>query len=137
MDSSSNAQNRRSRRSQVMLSASIEQVGSPRPVTLRNLSAEGALIQSDDLPQVGSQVMFRRAELTVRGRVVWVEGRFAGIAFDQKLEPEQVLRHVPASRPKVQSKPWRPGFSYRDITPAERRLIESWMYSPTAVRPGE
>lgn len=131
MDSSSNCQNRRSRRSQVMLAASIEQVGSPRPVTLRNLSSDGALIQSEDLPQVGSQVIFRRAELTVRGRVVWVEGRFAGVAFDEKLEPEQVLRHVPSPRPKVQAKAWRPGFA-RDITVAERRSIESWMYSPTA-----
>lgn len=132
MDSSSHT--RRSRRSQVLLSATIEQVGSPQRVTLRNLSAEGALIQSDDLPQIGSDVMFRRADLAVRGRLVWVEGRFAGIAFDEKLQPEQVLRHIPALRPKMQPKHWRPGFSHQDITPAERRLIESWMYSPTAAR---
>jgi hypothetical protein len=133
---SSNCQNRRSRRSHVMLAASIEQAGSARSVTLRNLSADGALIQSDDLPQTGSQVVFRRAELTVRGRVVWVEGRFAGVAFEEKLEPEQVLRHVPQGRPKVQLKPWRPGLT-NDISAAERRSIESWMYSPSTAEPGE
>lgn len=131
MDSSSPCQNRKSQRSKVLLAATIEEVGSPRPVKLRNLSADGALVESDALPAKGSSVVFRRNELVAQGRVVWVNGQFAGIAFDEKLNPEQVLRHVPEARPKIQQKHWRPGLG-GEMTPEERTLVETWVWSATA-----
>ena len=109
MDQSSNTQNRRSRRSQVLLTAELEHAGACLSVKLRNLSSEGALIESDRLPIEGTPVEFRRNELSASGRVVWVNGRHAGVAFDTKLNPEPVLRHIPEPRPRVQPRPFRPG----------------------------
>ena len=44
MDQSSNTQNRKVRRSNVLMAASLELSGTSLPVKLRNLSAEGALV---------------------------------------------------------------------------------------------
>jgi hypothetical protein len=132
-----NCQNRRSRRSQVLLVAKLEHGGTSQAVKLRNLSAEGALVESEKLPIEGTSVHFVRNELNAQGRVVWVNGRYAGIAFDSKLEPSEVLRHVPVPRPKLQPRYWRPGFTAREMTSEQQRLAESWVWSPSASRPGE
>ena len=137
MDQSSNTQNRRSRRSQVLLTAELEHAGACLSVKLRNLSSEGALIESDRLPIEGTPVEFRRNELSASGRVVWVNGRHAGVAFDTKLNPEQVLRHIPEPRPRVQPRPYRPGILPRKMTPEQRRLAESWIWSPSSSRPSD
>src|SRR5204862_8279556 len=101
MDQSSNPQNRKARRSNVLMSASLELSGTSLAVKLRNLSAEGALVEADKLPVEGTAILFRKGDLSVPGRVAWVKGRQAGVGFAQKLEPEQLLRHIPAPRPRV------------------------------------
>ena len=137
MDQSSNPQNRRSRRSNVLLTAQIEIAGDMLPVKLRNLSEEGALVEAKLLPAAKSDIVFHRNELRVRGTVAWVGGNHAGIAFNRKLRPEQVLRHVPQPQPKQTTAFRRPGFSVRDFTPEQRKLIERWMWSPGPAKPGE
>ena len=47
MDESSMMQNRRSRRSPVLLAATVDVGGKPVAVKLRNLSEEGALIEGE------------------------------------------------------------------------------------------
>jgi hypothetical protein len=137
MDSSETCQNRRSRRSQVLLTATIEHSGARQSVKLKNLSAEGALVESDKLPIEGTPVQFRRNELSADGRIVWVNGRYAGIAFNETLNPEEVLRHIPAPKPKITPRNYRPGFTPRDMNPDQRRLAESWVWSPSLQRHGE
>lgn len=137
MDSSATCQNRRSRRSQVLLTAELEHAGACLSVKLRNLSSEGALVESAKLPIEGTPVMFRRNELSTSGRIVWVNGKYAGIAFDEDLNPEQVLRHIPPPRQKIHPRPYRPGIMPRNMTPAQRRLAETWIWSPASPRPGE
>jgi len=138
MDSSGTCQNRRSQRAKVLLAATLEVSGAQRPVKLRNLSADGALVEGEALPIEGTNVTFRRNELNAVGRIVWVDSRYAGIAFDEKLQPEQVLRHVPAPRAKVQPRLWRPGLRQNTLTAEQRRLAESWVWAPSSAnRPGE
>ena len=79
MDESSNSQNRRSRRSNLLMSASIEISGLSLPVKLRNLSADGALIEAEKLPVEGAKLLFRKAEISIEGRLAWVEGKRAGV----------------------------------------------------------
>ena len=137
MDQSTQAQNRKSRRSQVLLSATLEHGGGSQAVKLRNLSEEGALVESDKLPIEGTTVHFIRNDLNAAGRVVWVSGKYAGIAFFEKLDPAEVLRHIPAPRPKIQPRYWRPGITTKQLNPEQRRLAESWMWTPSPSRPGE
>jgi hypothetical protein len=109
MDQSSASQNRKNRRSNVLMSASLELSGTSLPVKLRNLSAEGALVQGDKLPVEGASILFRKGDLSMSGTVAWVKGKQAGVSFAQKLDPEQLLRHVPAPRPRVAPTFRRPG----------------------------
>lgn len=121
--------NRRSRRSPVLLAAAVEVASAQVAVKLRNLSEEGALIEGETLPLEGSKTVFERNELSLSGRVVWVQGRYAGIAFDEPLNPEEVLRHVPAPKPKAQLQGdfRRPGLACRPLSSYERRMLERWM----------
>ena len=111
MDESSPSQNRKTRRSNVLMTASLELSGTSLPVKLRNLSAEGALVEGDKLPVEGASILFRKGDLGVAGNVAWVNGRQAGINFVQKLNPEQLLRHVPTPRPRVTPTFRRPGLT--------------------------
>lgn len=137
MDSSTVSQNRRSRRSRVLLAATLETRSGTIPVKLRNLSAQGALVEGQDLPIEGTEVLFRRNELSERGRIVWVDGSHAGVAFSDQLQPEQVLQHVPSPRPRFRPEFRRPSLACRELTPEERRLVESWVWAPDRARPGE
>lgn len=120
-------QNRRSRRSNVLMAATIETAATATQVRLRNLSAEGALIEGESLPIEGCQVLFRKNELSVRGQVAWIQGNRAGICFDTHLDPETVLRHVPQPRPRAKLSFKRPGLGPRELSPAEKRFGETWV----------
>lgn len=130
MDESSITQNRRSRRSNVLLAASIEVSGAALPVKLRNLSSQGALIEGEGLPVEGSEILFRRNELSVKGRIAWVHDKQAGVAFTTALLPEEVLRNIPKPRPRVVPDFRRPGLACRKLKPEEQRLVDSWVWSP-------
>ena len=126
MDESSNTQNRKTRRSNVLMAASLELSGTSLPVKLRNLSAEGALVEGDKLPVEGASILFRKGELSVPGKVAWAKTRHAGISFERKLQPEQVLRHVPTPRARVKPDFRRPGLKSA-AGEEERRYGEQWL----------
>lgn len=129
MDQSNNPQNRKTRRSNVLMSASLELSGTSLPVKLRNLSADGALVEADMLPVEGASIVFRKGELSVQGRVAWAKTRHAGISFARKLEQDQVLRHVPAPRARVKPDFRRPGLKANSLTDEERIFGENWLWS--------
>ena len=130
-------QNRKTRRSPVLLAASVEVAGVVTAVKLRNLSEEGALVEGDRLPLEGSTTFFERNDLRVKSRVAWVHGKLAGLAFARPLQREQVLRNVPSPRPKHQPEFRRPGLACRPLTVEERKLVERWMTESPVRRPGD
>ena len=137
MDESSTTQNRQSRRSNVLLAASIEVSGAAITVRLRNLSTEGALIEGDGLPIEGSEVLFRRNELSVNSRVAWVLGNQAGVAFTRPIPQEDVLRNIPKPRYRAPVHFKRPGLGARELSPDEWRLAQSWAWTPSRESLGE
>ena len=127
MDESPPTQNRRSRRSNVLLKATLEIPGASLPVVLRNLSQEGALVQGDELPEPGMRVLFHRQGLSVPSRVAWAQCNYAGIEFEFPLFPNEMLRHIPPMPKKVPMQiKKRPGFAAKPLTEAERMMIERW-----------
>ncbi len=129
--------NRRSRRAPVLLAATVEVAGVPQRVNLRNLSSDGALIEGDHLPIEGSTAFFQRNDLRLKSQVIWVQGRFAGLAFARNLEPEEVLRNVPKPRPRMQPEFRRPGLACRPLTNDEKRMVERWMTMSPMGSPGD
>jgi len=138
MDESGPTQNRRSRRSNVMLKATLEIPGDSLPVVLRNLSQEGALVQGEALPEAGTRVLFHRQGLSVPSRVAWSHCGHAGVEFEFPLFPGEMLRHIPSpqARPPALFLKRRPGLASKPLTEAERMLIERWA-TEGATRLGE
>jgi len=139
MDESHVNHQRRSRRSPVLLTATIELGGVEHDVKLRNLSSDGALVEGGELLPECARVTFCRKELRVRSRVAWVQGKHAGIAFDTPLEPHEVLRHIPRreAKPLPSELFTRPAVSRHQLSQVERRWIQDWMESNSIDRPGE
>ena len=128
MDESGITQNRRARRSHVLMAASIEADGVTVAVKLRNLSPEGALVEAAQLPPVGCSVIFRKKELNLAGRVAWVTAGRAGIAFNTRLDPEAVMRHVPRNKPQPRLDFRRPRIKASDLSPGERKVAQDWIW---------
>lgn len=110
----------------MLLSAKISTGGTEVPVVLRNLSSEGALIEGTDLPVEGSSTVFRRNDLTIPGKIVWVEGRYAGVAFNRPLDREELLRQVPRPRQRFEAQYRRPGLASQPLSESDRRMVELW-----------
>jgi len=123
----------------VLLTATIYVGGVPVAVKLRNLSEQGALIESERLPTEGSETIFERKELRLNSRVVWVEGKYAGVAFDVPLNREDLLRHIPQPKGRSRNEPdfRRPGFACRPLSDYERRNLETWLATAPIGRLGD
>jgi hypothetical protein len=138
MDEANGVGKRRSHRSNVLMTAALELADRSLMVKLRNLSAEGALVEADGLPVEGSDLLFRRSELCVAGKIAWVMGNHAGVAFSCPLEPDVVLRHVPRPKPRVNPRDYkRPAVTKHVLSPVEQRWLEHWMTAPSRDAPGE
>ena len=127
MDESGPTQNRRSRRSHLLMAATLEVSGRAINVKLRNLSSDGAQVEGDQLPVEGTRLLFRKGDLAVDGCIIWTKGKQAGIVFAQKLETQAVLNQIAVPRPRVESDFRRPGLATRALTEQERKLAESWI----------
>jgi hypothetical protein len=92
------------------------------------------LIHAEKPPVEGSEVLFRRNDLSVPGRIAWVDGNYAGVAFACPLQTQDVLRNIPQPKPRVQPDHRRPGLHTRSLTPQEQRLLNSWAGLPIPYR---
>lgn len=109
-----------------MLTAKLELAGDAQQVILRNLSTGGALVEGKWLPAEGSFVLFARNDLRVPARVAWVEGKYAGIAFECPLERSELLREVPRPKEKFEARFRRPGLASKPLSDADRRMLQLW-----------
>lgn len=127
MDESGMTQNRRSRRSHMLMTATLDYSGRAVKVTLRNLSPDGAQVEGTQLPVEGTDLLFRKGDLAAAGSIIWTKGTQAGIRFEEKLDPTTVLNHVPVARPRKAADFRRPGLGSRALTDQERALAETWI----------
>ena len=120
------APRRRSDRSKVLLSASLQLKDRMVAVMLRNLSEHGALVELCGFVSEAEEVMFRRDDLCAAGHVAWVRGKQVGIAFAKPLKREAILRHFAAAGgPKMPRPPFRrPGVRKHELSTQEQRLME-------------
>jgi hypothetical protein len=132
MDESGNNQNRRNKRSLVLIKAKVRTERGTVEVCLRNLSRNGALLEADVPPPEGTEVVFERGETVAPARVAWVsKGRF-GIQFDIPIEESEVLIHIGKPQHSGEMDPRafrRSGFRERSLKPGERQIGEAWFRS--------
>lgn len=111
----------------MLMAATLETQTGARPVSLRDLSAQGALVRGKSLPEAGAYVRFQKGELDLPARVAWVERDKAGIALDAPLDPDSVLRHVPRPAPLAKPDFRRPGLRSK-MSDGERKIAEQWIF---------
>lgn len=128
MDHSDVTQNRKARRSNVLMAASVESDAGTASVKLRNLSREGALVEGADLPSAGAAVLFRKGDLVRRGSVAWLKGARAGVHFDEPLDPEMLLHHMASPRKRTAPECRRPPIRKSQISAGERRIAETYIF---------
>ncbi len=81
-------------RSNVFLTATLVAAGASGPVRVRNISAQGALLDGPNLPQKGAAVHLRRGSLSAEGEVAWQEHDRCGVRFNADVEVEHWVRRV-------------------------------------------
>lgn len=67
------------------------------PVHIRNMSQDGALVESKDLPRGSTPVVLKRGSLQIAGRIAWSADRKAGIAFAAKVRVADWMARQPAA----------------------------------------
>jgi PilZ domain len=87
---SSGGGRRKTPRAAVPLLAVVSTVAYDRRVGLLNVSRDGVLLTSPDLPAVGETVIFQSETLQSFGRVAWSHDCQCGIEFEAPISQEQV-----------------------------------------------
>lgn len=99
----------------MLLAARLVTIGGDLNVRVRDVSPGGARLEGANLPRIGKDAVLRRGRFEAFGTIVWAGSSQAGIAFDQPLEPEDMMRlaeapDLPSIEPVVVR---RPGFGRR------------------------
>lgn len=98
---------RRSRRSTVMLTATIDEADGQRLMKVMNVSSGGALVLGHALPH-GRSVILRRGSNDVPSYVAWTSGDESGLEFERAVDVQSVLRTITKPNPVVQLAHRRP-----------------------------
>ena len=85
IEAKAGAELRASRRTNLMLAATIEVGGRASAVRIRNLSDTGALIEGAVLLEKGEPLLVRRGELVISATVAWCGGGKCGVRFDRPI----------------------------------------------------
>jgi|UPI000830A949 hypothetical protein len=86
----------RPKRSSVFIDAAMDSQqpsASMQTVRIRDLSEGGAKIEGK-APPVGTTVLLSRGGIEIGARVAWVSDRYFGVAFDEPVAVEQLMRAV-------------------------------------------
>ena len=119
---------RSAKRARVLLAAKLETSSGEVGARLRDLSRKGALVECETVPEVGSEVVFVRAQSRVPARVAWAASGRIGLEFLTMIDEHDLLVQLgKPSAPKAAAYS-RPGLS-AGMTAAERRLVRAWSVS--------
>lgn len=81
----------RSPRRRVLIEGQFQTLTATCPVSVRNLSCTGALVESSVPLKVGGEGVLATARLDCFCRVVWGRGNLYGLGFDEPLHQSVVL----------------------------------------------
>ena len=119
---------RKDKRARVLLVGKLQTQFGEIEARLRDISRKGALIECNQAPPVGSEVLFSRGSTTVPARVAWTGGNRVGLEFQFMIDENEVLvqlRKPGGSGGAVQQRFRRPGL-HEDLSEKERKLARAW-----------
>ena len=127
------SETRKGKRARVLFKAMIRDRGRETESRVRDLSALGALIEIDNPPPLGSNVLFIRGTIAAVARVAWVGGGRVGLEFEHPVNQKEILAQAPMPAPKMPARAIdpeslyrRPGVQYKRLSDEERQLAHVW-----------
>ena len=84
-------------RTNTMLAALLEFDGEQHPVSVRNLSASGAMLDGRHLPLEGQSVVLHRDGHRIPATVVWTAGNRCGLSFGVHVKVDALIKRPKAS----------------------------------------
>ncbi|WP_420144115.1 PilZ domain-containing protein [Sphingobium sp.] len=112
----------RAKRANVFIDAHVnlgEPLSASQLVRIRDISEGGARIQGKS-PGVGARIVVTRGETAMPGRVVWTADRHFGVAFDEPVDVDAVLK---TAGPKLAAQPLYAKSLTVGLTHARRRAM--------------
>lgn len=82
---------RESQRARLHLAATLVTTTRDIPVTLRNLSRAGAMVEGHGLPAAGRLVTLKRGAIDVMAEIVWSRDGRCGLDFDETLSHDEIV----------------------------------------------
>lgn len=119
---------RTAKRARVLLAAKLHTPAKVFDARLRDLSREGALIESPALVKAGMRVIFERGATKVPATVAWFSGFRIGLAFDHPIDESELLIHIRRPTPAAAPPPAgysRPGI-FTGMSDRERKMAHAW-----------
>jgi hypothetical protein len=95
------AERRLQARSNFFLSATLVSGGNSIPVRIRNLSADGALIDGSALPDVGCHLRLSRGTLAATGELMWRDKSYGGVRFVGRIDVDAWVRGASGGQERV------------------------------------
>lgn len=89
--SSSSADARGQARSSMFLAAVLRAGGEQAPIKVRNMSPNGAMIESPFTPPAGTEVELARGSLVARGTIIWSSSNRCGVRFSSEVSVKDWL----------------------------------------------
>ena len=114
----------------MLINARLITTTDEQPVKLRDISAGGSLVESEQPFAAGKDVILRRGSTEVFARIVWADGNRCGLQFEEPLTEAELLGfiHQPlkAAAPLPQPLPQRPSLAPEPLTPEQWEIIQAW-----------
>ena len=114
----------------MLINARLITTTDEQPVKLRDISAGGSLVESEQPFAAGKDVILRRGSTEVFARIVWADGNRCGLQFEEPLTEAELLGfiHQPlkAAAPMPQPLPQRPSLAPEPLTPEQWEIIQAW-----------
>ena len=131
---------RKAKRARVLLAVKIRSASGEVDGRLRDLSRKGALVERNDVPPVGSEVLFTRGATSVPARVAWTGGNRIGLEFAYMIDEHEVLVQLggrPSSSDVGQPRFRRPRLFGEDMSEHDKKIARAWGLSVGIALPGE
>lgn len=110
---------RNAERAAVALPAAMHSVGTSQPVSLLDVSSDGARMRYSRALYLGEEVWLKMPDGNFFGTIIWIKDDQCGMAFDQALSPVETAALQAKGEAEIVA---RPSFK-------ERLALEKWKRS--------
>ena len=129
---------RKSKRARVLLAARLQTPDGEIQARLRDLSRKGALVECQQVPPVGTEVVFSRGSTSIPARVAWSASDRVGLEFAYMIDEAEVLVQLKrTTSDQNQPRFRRPRLFGEAMSDQEKKLARLWGVSVGIAIPGE